>query len=336
MKPAGKAGVTTDPAHETISHLRRQLADYAMAVDLLVRIGECTTENDVIGRIFDLFGEMCAPTTLVFVPVSSTRVGVPYGCPSPDPSAVATVQNLVNAEADYAWTESGTGFLVRVSRQEETLGVLMVEGVAFPENREEYLNLALAVVGVFALAIANARTHQRLEEEAVTDELTGIGNRRAGVERLLQELARSKRTGEPLAVLMIDLDHFKNVNDSFGHGIGDAVLRVTAERMRAAVRDYDLLCRMGGEEFVILAPNTDLRQAAQLGERIRRAVGETPLLTVQGREVTVTVSGGVAVTSRLDTTRDTTAEELLVRADEALYRAKSTGRDRIMCSRVGV
>lgn len=341
MRPLGEPGPGTVTAHPPLppvdlcpaaaigdpsGELRRQLADYAMAVDVLARIVECATETDVVTRVFEFFEELCAPTALVFTPVRNDVISTSFGHPAPDLAAADAVRALFHAGADHAWTASGAGFIIRVRWREKTLGLLLVDQVALPDRREEYLNLALALVGVVALAIANARTHQRLEEEAITDELTGVPNRRAATERMWEELSRSKRTGEPLAVLMLDLDHFKNVNDRYGHAVGDAVLRATAARMRGAVREYDVLCRMGGEEFVILAPRTDLAQAVSLGERVRQVVAESPLLTVEGEPVRVTVSGGAAVSCGADAIVDA----ILARADRALYQAKADGRNRIL------
>jgi diguanylate cyclase (GGDEF)-like protein len=322
-------GTPAESAPLDVCGLRRQLANYAMAVDLLGRMVQCASEDDVIAGVVELFEELCAPDVLAFVPIHHEMLGAPVGRLQPGVAQAKAIRSFLSSGAAHASTHSGSGFMIRVAHHEATLGLLVVDAVAFPDRRDEYLNLTLAVVGVVALAIANARTHQLLQAEAVTDELTGIANRRAATRRLWEELARSRRTGEQLAVLMLDLDHFKDVNDRYGHIMGDAVLRATAARMQAAVRQYDTLCRVGGEEFLILAPRTGLTQATRLGDRIRRAVGGSALLTIQGHSLVVTVSGGVAVASG----RDVTVDMLLARADQALYRAKSGGRDRIVADR---
>lgn len=175
------------------------------------------------------------------------------------------------------------------------------------------------------LAKANARLEEandRLEELATTDDLTGAWNRRYLLDMLDRECRRTARTGAGLAVVMVDVDHFKHVNDTHGHPFGDRVLREVARLMQEEARDVDLVARYGGEEFMILMPETDARAAATAGERLRRRIADHPVRE-DGRTVTVTVSVGVA---DLDETLDPT--DLLRHVDEALYAAKDRGRNR--------
>ena len=163
----------------------------------------------------------------------------------------------------------------------------------------------------------------RLRDQAMHDALTGIWNRRAVFEALSAELDRCRRSGVPLAVVMIDLDHFKDVNDRHGHLIGDEVLREAAQRIRRAVRSYDAVGRYGGEEFLIVAPGFDGNHALDFAERLRRSFAESPIDTSR-QPLAVTVSLGVAIASP---GRDWTSERLLALADEALYAAKHKGRN---------
>jgi diguanylate cyclase (GGDEF)-like protein len=166
------------------------------------------------------------------------------------------------------------------------------------------------------------------ERLAVTDGLTGLYNRRFLLEMLRLEADRSARTRRPLSLVVIDLDHFKQVNDSLGHPAGDAVLVQAADRIRQVTRVTDIVARYGGEEFVVLLPDTDEEPALELAERIRRSLRRTPIAVPHGRDVTVTGSFGLAtaagdpLTGRIDT------ERLVADADRALYRAKLQGRDR--------
>src|SRR5690606_31723133 len=161
---------------------------------------------------------------------------------------------------------------------------------------------------------------------AVTDELTGLYNRRYFDRHLSLMLAKAREQERDMALMLIDMDFFKAVNDTHGHDMGDAVLREFALRLRRNIRGVDLACRFGGEEFVVLMPDTDYQQAQSVAERVRMAVAERGFETGLGRPLSVTVSVGVA----LNETIDDTPEMLLKRADVALYRAKREGRNRVV------
>ena len=164
-------------------------------------------------------------------------------------------------------------------------------------------------------------------EMAVTDPLTGLHNRRYMTTQLQALATRASRGGEPVAVMVMDIDHFKAVNDGFGHDAGDEVLREFAVRLATNVRAIDLPCRYGGEEFVVVMPGASLAAAERVADRIRRDVGGAPFRIMGGRELlTITISVGVAATDG----PDDTPEALLKRADEALYEAKASGRDRVI------
>jgi two-component system cell cycle response regulator len=166
-------------------------------------------------------------------------------------------------------------------------------------------------------------TQRELQRQALTDPLTHIMNRRAIIARLAEEMARAPRQGLPLSIGVLDIDHFKLVNDQHGHAGGDTVLQAVVERTLRALRPYDALGRIGGEEFLIVMPGVGARDAAIVLERIRNIVRQTPIET-QGQEITVTVSIGGAVSA------GESGDELMHTADEALYRAKGEGRDRVV------
>lgn len=166
-------------------------------------------------------------------------------------------------------------------------------------------------------------TQRELQRQALTDPLTHIMNRRAILGRLTEEMARAPRQGLPLSIGVMDIDHFKLVNDRYGHAGGDSVLQKVVERSLRALRAYDALGRIGGEEFLIVMPGVGARDASIVLERIRHSVRQATI-ELQGVEITVTVSIGGAVNG------GETPEELLHLADEALYRAKGEGRDRVV------
>jgi diguanylate cyclase (GGDEF)-like protein len=167
------------------------------------------------------------------------------------------------------------------------------------------------------------RVQEELERLAITDPLTGLYNRRRFFEILDVEIGRSRRYPRPLSVLMIDVDHFKNVNDLLGHRAGDAALEAVARRIESGLRDSDTACRYGGEEFAVLMPETSLADAAVAAERLRRIVSDEPIFA-GGNGFRVTVSIGLAC--RAD---GESAESVIERSDEALYRAKDLGRNRV-------
>ncbi len=186
--------------------------------------------------------------------------------------------------------------------------------------------------------IRRRRYHDKLRDMlrssvamAYTDTLTGVYNRRymnAHLDRKIMEIAE---TVKPVSVLMFDLDHFKSVNDTHGHGAGDEVLKELAKRVSRSVRDLDLVCRYGGEEFVIVMPDAELDMAVNVAERVRSVVAEKPFMIGDGKPaLAVTISVGVA------TTRDPTEtpETLIASADEALYGAKAAGRNQVISSEI--
>jgi two-component system, cell cycle response regulator len=162
-----------------------------------------------------------------------------------------------------------------------------------------------------------------LAEQARTDALTGIMNRRAILERLSEEMARARRDATGLGVGMIDIDHFKRINDAYGHAAGDHVLREVVVRASSATRPYDGFGRFGGEEFLTIVPACPDSEVASVLERIRNAVGDSPV-EVESHQIRVTVSIGGAMSS------GESVDELIRSADDALYRAKAAGRDRVV------
>jgi two-component system cell cycle response regulator len=164
-------------------------------------------------------------------------------------------------------------------------------------------------------------------ELAVTDQLTGLHNRRYMTGQLDSLVKRATMGGEPVSALLIDIDFFKKINDTFGHDIGDEVLREFALRLASNVRAIDLPCRFGGEEFVVIMPDTQLADALRIAERIRNNVAGSPFKVAHGQELlTVTISVGVSATAG----EGDTPEALLKRADEGVYQAKASGRNAVV------
>jgi two-component system cell cycle response regulator len=219
---------------------------------------------------------------------------------------------------------AGPALAVPLRRNERVIGVL---AVARDVGEAPFDRLALDAVTALAAhagtAVANVRAHEETSRQSVTDPLTGAGNYRHLKSTLAKEVERATRFDRPLSLLMLDLDHFKQVNDSAGHAFGDAVLREFARRLFGCLREVDVVARYGGEEFVVVLPETAAEGACAVAERIVEAV-RRDLFRAGNKSRTVTVSVGVS--SFPDHGR--TSSELMRAADAALYTAKRDGRDR--------
>jgi diguanylate cyclase (GGDEF)-like protein len=207
---------------------------------------------------------------------------------------------------------------------EDAMLLLTPAGADFGDQSRE---LALWLGSQAAIALENVRLHRLVARQASTDGLTELANRREFEESLANEISRAERFGGSLALILADLDNFKQVNDRFGHQAGDEVLKAFADILRETVRDIDVAARYGGEEFAVLLPQTDVDGAERLAERLRGAVETSPLAEAQGRPVVVTSSFGVAAFPEAGT-----PASLFGAADEALYRAKRAGKNCVVCA----
>ena len=222
--------------------------------------------------------------------------------------------------------------LIPLARQGRLMGSLNFGSAEPGRYTRSHGTDFLAHLGVIAsFALENAVNRARLLRSGITDVLTGWHNRRYLQTRLHEELARSRRDGSTLTLLLIDIDHFKRVNDNHGHMAGDRVLAEVAQRIESRIRASDVAARYGGEEFVLLLPDTGPDAARSLSERLRAGVAERPVALADGTELALTISAGLAAVAptRQDEDLKILADSLLARADVALYEAKSAGRDRV-------
>ena len=245
----------------------------------------------------------------------------------------ACIVEDVTADARFgAHVDSATGFTTRsvlcvpLKSKGKVLGVIellnKLGGAVFDRRDLEVVSI---LADYAAIAIENARLYQRAEELAITDDVTGIHNSRYFHQILERELNRAHRYRRPLSVLFIDLDYFKVVNDTHGHQKGSQVLREVAQLLKSSIRSVDLIARYGGDEFIVVLPDTDAPTAARLGERLRATVARTEFLTPDRLGLRLTASFGVAAYPDHAQTK----EELIRFADQAMYRVKGRHRNAV-------
>jgi diguanylate cyclase (GGDEF)-like protein len=204
--------------------------------------------------------------------------------------------------------------------------VVLATTARFAADQDDLIDLYLQGLG---LALNNAIAHDRLQNLAALDPLTGIYNRRFGLGRLREEFGRAIRMATPLGVLMLDIDHFKAVNDTYGHLVGDRVLRSVCTIVRSSLREGDVLLRYGGEELLAVMPAASSSDLRQMGERLRKAVEDSSVSDGE-KTVRVTLSAGGAAYPSQNVERE---DALVKLADQALYRAKEGGRNRVELAR---
>ncbi len=240
-----------------------------------------------------------------------------------DHSSVFARRNLVG-EADR-----GALLSVPMVHMDALLGVINFQRPLVASFSPEELELLTAVADQAATAVKNARLHEETVQLTMTDPLTGVPNRRHLFARMEQELARAERYQSPLSILMVDVDHFKRLNDAAGHRAGDETLRKVCDVLRTRVRKVDTLARYGGEEFMILLPQTSKADAMEVAEKLRRAVAEAQGLASTGQ---VTISVGVACYPVDAAEQDT----LIDCSDSALYASKRGGRNQVSAYEPGM
>lgn len=246
-------------------------------------------------------------------PVSSPKASIP------DPRESPTVQQQREA------TDAGAICVAPLRYRDTIFGTMTVVNRLHQDDFDkDDLSLLEAIANLAAIALENVRLFDEIERLATTDELTALHNRRHLFELAERECARARRTGRPLAAMMLDIDRFKQVNDTYGHKVGDEVLRAVARRLEGCLRQEDILGRYGGEEFVVILPETGRATARTIAQRLLAGVRDEKIPTAHG-PVSVTMSIGVAVSE--DPPDPMT---LVDEADAALYAAKRAGRNRVM------
>jgi diguanylate cyclase (GGDEF)-like protein len=261
-------------------------------------------------------------TESVFKPTDcwAVRTGRPH---------LANEDNSAIRCAHVNQVQPSSSMCVPMMAQGEPLGFLYLEsqrGTARRGSASSWQRLAVTVAQHIGLALANLKLQETLRGQSIRDPLTGLFNRRYMEESLEREFRRAVRNQRPLSAVMIDIDHFKRLNDEHGHEAGDEVLGQVGKLLGASVRKEDIVCRYGGEEFMLIMPEASLPNAAKRAEQLREKLKHLPV-HFRGRNLgPVTISAGVAAFPE----HGSCSAEVLRRADESLYRAKAAGRDQVV------
>ncbi|GAB4496350.1 MAG: histidine kinase N-terminal 7TM domain-containing protein [Anaerolineales bacterium] len=265
-------------------------------------------EKDILNLRFPIPGDN--PNTIVM------ERGAPYYLPD----ARIVYEKFRTPPHDHIRSWLGIPLIVH----EKTIGLLAVDSSEPNDFSEQEIMIATEFANQVAITLENARILKETQNQAITDTLTGIYNRRGLYQFGELEFQRSRRINRPFSIIMFDIDHFKQINDQYGHAAGDQVLHQLAQRCVKTSRTTDLIGRYGGEEFIILLTETNLEAAKLIGERLRQSIMKTPFITDAGR-VTITSSLGIAEAKPTDT-----LNTLIQRADAALYHAKNAGRNQVI------
>jgi len=338
-------------ANETIASLLEETRMEASTIAQVGQVGtllqSCSSRDEAFRLLPEWLARLFPGTSgsLSILDLSRTRAEpvVTWGTPFPLPQSMAATSSQPSGGTPQTppgspLTTAGAPITVPLIAHGEALGVLAIQdagpvadisGPSSARSFDRQTQVAYSVAEHLALTIANLDLRETLRLEAIRDPLTGLYNRRHMQESLDREIHRALRRRRSLAVMLLDLDHFKHHNDTFGHAAGDEVLRIVAKTLLRGVRAEDLACRFGGEEFVVLLPECSAQQAAVRAEQVRRSIKS--LHTAGKRELQAVVTVSIGVAAFPETTNQ--GELLLQCADEALYEAKRSGRNQVVVAR---
>jgi diguanylate cyclase (GGDEF)-like protein len=309
-----QACLTTEEAYHNLAQLIKPLfPDISGAVFVM------SNSKQLVSAVAS-WGDANATTEMIFTP--NECWGLRRGRSHLQESS-RTMINCKHRHHDLPTVES---LCVPMMAQGEALGVLYLSATetgAFTQSKRE---LAITVAEQIALALANLKLHEALQQQSIRDSLTGLFNRRYLEESLEREVSRAERKQQTVGIIMLDIDHFKRFNDTFGHDAGDTVLRELGIFLKKNIRGSDIACRFGGEELLIILPEADLSVTLQRAEQIREGIKHLNLHSRNQQLGTITLSLGVGIFPQ----HGITGDMVIQAADIALYQAKAQGRDRVI------
>ncbi|MFB2878884.1 diguanylate cyclase [Floridanema aerugineum] len=309
-----QACLTTEEAYHNIAQLIKPLFPNMSGAVFVM-----SNSKQLVSAVAS-WGDANATTEMIFTP--NECWGLRRGRSHLQESS-RTMINCKHRHHDLPTVES---LCVPMMAQGEALGVLYLSATetgAFTQSKRE---LAITVAEQIALALANLKLHEALQQQSIRDSLTGLFNRRYLEESLEREVSRAERKQQTVGIIMLDIDHFKRFNDTFGHDAGDTVLRELGIFLKKNIRGSDIACRFGGEELLIILPEADLSVTLQRAEQIREGIKHLNLHSRNQQLGTITLSLGVGIFPQ----HGITGDMVIQAADIALYQAKAQGRDRVI------
>lgn len=318
-----------------------------------VAIAETLETEETVTRILEQLKQVIPYDTASVQLLNGNELEIVGGSGFPDPKAVIGIRFAIPGDnPNTVVVETGKPYLlpevgdvygefkkpphdhihswlgVPLIVQDKVIGLLAIDSVEEGHFTDDDITIATTFANQVSIALENARIFKETQDQALTDPLTGVHNRRGLFDLAKADFRRSLSLGHPLSGIMIDVDHFKNINDTYGHSVGDQVLREIAKRCKKCVRGLDYVGRYGGEEFLVILPETNINTSMMVAERLRRVIADKPIIVGEDFELHVTASLGVA--QRDENT--TTLEMFITRADQAMYVAKHKGRNCVASS----
>ncbi|MBE9227748.1 diguanylate cyclase [Phormidium sp. LEGE 05292] len=308
-----QACLTTEEAYQIVAQLIEPLfPDMSGAVFMM------SNSKQLVSAVAS-WGDASATTEMVFTPNEC------WGLRRGRSHLIESSHSAIKCKHSHHDSTFGESLCVPMMAQGEALGVLYLtasKGLLTKAKQQ----LAITVAEQIALALGNLKLHEALQQQSIRDPLTGLFNRRYLEESLEREVSRAERKEQNLGIIMLDVDHFKRFNDTFGHDAGDTLLRELGLFLKKNIRGSDIACRFGGEEFLIILPEASVEVTVQRAELIREGIKHLNLHNRNQQLGTITVSLGVAIFPQ----HGMTGEIVIQAADTALYQAKAQGRDRVI------
>ncbi|MGA9378091.1 MAG: sensor domain-containing diguanylate cyclase [Phormidium sp.] len=309
-----QACLTTEEAYNTVAQLIEPLFSNMSGAVFVI-----SNSKQLVSAVAS-WGDASATTEMLFTPNEC------WGLRRGRSHLMESSHSAINCKHSRHNSPNVESFCVPMMAQGEALGILYLSATETGILTQSKRELAITVAEQIALSFANLKLHEALQQQSIRDSLTGLFNRRYLEESLEREISRAERKQQNLGIIMLDVDHFKQFNDTFGHDAGDTLLRELGIFIKKNIRGSDIACRFGGEELILILPEVSLEVTVQRAEQIREGIKHLNLHSRHQQLGTITLSLGVANFPQ----HGMTSEMVIQAADSALYQAKAQGRDRVI------